>query len=96
MGMVYLVLPILGPSSLRDGIGLLWTQQPSHHVCRGSLSPHCGHQRSRSDEPNPETLDVYEELKRSAVEPYSAARDAYAQMRPKLVEMLSRTPGSER
>jgi phospholipid-binding lipoprotein MlaA len=84
----YLVLPILGPSSLRDGVGLAFdaTVQPTTFIPESpyvlTLIIGAGGRINRI----PETLDVYEELKRSAVEPYSAARDAYLQLRAKVVE----------
>lgn len=82
----YLVLPILGPSSLRDGVGLAVdaAAQPTTYVEVPFLLTAAISGAGRMNR-IPETLDVYEELKRSAVEPYSAARDAYAQMRAKIV-----------
>lgn len=84
----YLVLPILGPSSLRDGIGLAAdaAAQPTTYVVSApivlTLAISAGGRINRI----PETLDVYEELKRSAIEPYTAARDAYGQLRAKIVD----------
>jgi len=83
----YLVLPLLGPSSLRDGIGLAAdsTMQPTTFI---SGTPYVvtiivdGAGRVNRI---PHTLTIYEEFKRSAIEPYTAARDAYAQMRAKLI-----------
>jgi len=83
----YLVLPILGPSSLRDaiGLGVDAAAQPTSYIEVPFLLTAAISGAGRMNR-IPETLIVYEELKRSAVEPYSAARDAYAQMRAKMVE----------
>jgi phospholipid-binding lipoprotein MlaA len=82
----YLVLPFFGPSSLRDGLGLAGdlAAQPLTYVDIPlvlSFSVAAGARMNRL----PEMLDIYDELKRSAVEPYSSARDAFVQMRAKAV-----------
>jgi len=84
----YLVLPILGPSSLRDGVGLAVdaTAQPTTYIAEAPYLLTIAIGAAGRMNRIPETLDVYEELKRSAIEPYSAARDAYTQMREKIVE----------
>ena len=84
----YLVLPILGPSSLRDGIGLAAdaSAQPTTYIVNApfllTIAISAGGKINRI----PETLEIYEELKRSAIEPYTSARDAYAQSREKVVD----------
>lgn len=82
----YVVLPFIGPSSLRDTVGLAgdMAMQPLTYVdvpvvLTASIA--VGSRLNRL----PETLALYQELKRSALEPYSAARDAYAQLRAETV-----------
>lgn len=83
----YLVLPILGPSSLRDGFGMAVdaTIQPTTYIDAPYVLTLAISGAGRLNR-IPDTLDVYEELKRSAIEPYSAARDVYAQLRYKLIQ----------
>lgn len=84
----YLVLPLLGPSSLRDGIGLAAdaTIQPTTYLADPAYLLTVGIGAAGRVNRFPGTLDVYEEIKRSAIEPYSATRDAYVQYREKIVE----------
>ncbi len=83
----YLVLPILGPSSLRDGFGMAVdaTIMPTTYLDTPYLITILASGVGRVNR-LPGTLDVYMELKRSAIEPYTAARDAYAQYRLKVLE----------
>ncbi|MFZ5426139.1 MAG: MlaA family lipoprotein [Thermodesulfobacteriota bacterium] len=83
----YLVLPIIGPSSLRDGIGMAVdaTVQPTTYIDAPYILTLLASGAGRINR-LAETLKVYEELKRSAIEPYSAARDAYAQYRLKHIQ----------
>ena len=78
----YVVLPILGPSSLRDGIGegiSGWVLAPVQYlpeweykaIARGVDVV------NRS----PEAMQNYDTLKSAAVEPYAALRDAFASRR---------------
>jgi len=84
----YLVLPVLGPSSARDGFGLIVDTmiQPTSYLGQTpyliTLGVSAGGRMNRF----PETLEDYLEFMRAAVEPYTAMRDAYAQMRDKLVQ----------
>ncbi len=84
----YLVLPILGPSSLRDGFGMAVdaTIQPTTYIPDAPYVLTLLIAGAGRLNRIPDTLDIYEELKRSAIEPYSAARDAYAQYRRKLIQ----------
>jgi phospholipid-binding lipoprotein MlaA len=81
----YFVIPIIGPSSLRDGIGLtgdffLYPLTYSHNtkLVVGSYALYTVNRVSLS-------IGEYEDLKKSAVDPYVAVRDAYAQYRDKKV-----------
>ncbi|GFK95068.1 putative phospholipid-binding lipoprotein MlaA [Fundidesulfovibrio magnetotacticus] len=82
----YLVLPILGPSSLRDGFGMAVdaTLQPTTYVDVPYLLTAGLYGAGRVNR-LPEMIDLYMEIKRSAVEPYTAVRDAYAQLRERQV-----------
>jgi len=84
----YLVLPFLGPSSFRDGIGLLADSSmlPTSYLGRTPYLITLGGRTAGAVNSLPETLKDYLELQRIAIEPYTALRDAYAQSRAKLVE----------
>ena len=82
----YIVWPLLGPSTLRDSVGLAAGQflnplyyVESWEVCLGASALKTTNETSQS-------LGQYESLKEAAVEPYSALRDAYIQYRAKCVE----------
>jgi phospholipid-binding lipoprotein MlaA len=84
--MIYINWPILGPSSLRDSIGLagdtvlnpIYWLSPDYYVSGGvkagttqnSVSLHLGE---------------YEDFKQSALDPYVSMRDAYIQNRAKAI-----------
>jgi phospholipid-binding lipoprotein MlaA len=82
----YIVWPLLGPSSLRDTVGLVGDAflNPTYYVTpvRDSLAI------TATDEVNNTSLHIgdYEDLKKSAIDPYISIRDAYAQNRKKKVE----------
>ncbi len=83
---VYLYWPGLGPSNLRDSVGL-FTDFYFHPVfyLSGNLVFDFGYittERVNSLSINP---DVYEELKRISLDPYVAARQAYYEYRRKLI-----------
>ena len=78
----YLVLPLLGPSSIRDGIGLGisgYFLDPVHYI------PHWQYRYGVSAlmivNESPDQLRAYDQLKAAAVDPYVALRDAYASER---------------
>ena len=77
----YLVLPFLGPSSLRDGVGA---------VADGYLTPtsylnpfYVPIAISAANYINRASLQVgeYEDLKNASIDPYVAIKDAYIQYR---------------
>jgi phospholipid-binding lipoprotein MlaA len=82
----YIVWPILGPSSLRDTVGFVGDLflHPVTYV-----SPYEASFGIRAyDEVNDTSLHIgdYEDLKKSAIDPYISIRDAYVQNRQKKVE----------
>lgn len=81
----YLVLPFLGPSNLRDGIGLLgdnwldldwqiWGRHKANYDYLGSRVTESLNTLSLDK-------DTYEGIKRDSLDPYLFMRDAYAQYR---------------
>ena len=77
----YLVLPILGPSSLRDTIGLVGDSflKPVNYVEPWELS--VGIQAFDAVNRTSFRIGDYQALKDAAVDPYVAIRDAYIQNR---------------
>jgi phospholipid-binding lipoprotein MlaA len=83
----YLNLPVLGPSSLRDGIGSIGDafMDPVNYIVprtKYNLAVK-GYERVNATSL---TLGEYEDLKKSALDPYISVRDAYHQYRTKLIE----------
>jgi phospholipid-binding lipoprotein MlaA len=79
---IYINWPILGPSSLRDTVGLVGDAflDPLNYVIprtkyRMSVKTYNGVNKTSL------TIGDYEDLKRSALDPYVATRDAYFQYR---------------
>jgi phospholipid-binding lipoprotein MlaA len=82
----YIVLPILGPSTLRDSVGLTgdYFLQPVSYI-----RPFYTSLGARSYEiVNKTSLSIgeYESLKESALDPYTAFKDAYMQYREKAIQ----------
>lgn len=82
----YLVLPVLGPSSLRDGLGLAgdYFLDPVSYI-----TPMIDSMAIRSgDRVNDTSLRIgeYEDLKESAIDPYVSFRNAYLQYRNKKIK----------
>ncbi len=83
----YMVTPFLGPSSARDGFGMLIDlgTSPTTYI----FEPwYLGYILKAGDRFNmmPDLIDDYQELKKNAIEPYVAFRDFYVQYRDKLVK----------
>ncbi len=90
----YLVLPLLGPSSLRDGVGLVgdyalnpvnwpylwWYGSRSKHDWV-IVPPSANTLRS-----TPAQMDKYDTITKEAVDPYLSARSAYSQNRAEAVK----------
>lgn len=83
---LYIVIPILGPSSVRDGIGALGdaTVDPIYFV----FNDQDALAAKVFDSVNYLSLDndTYESLTDSSIDPYVTIRDAYLQSRKKSVE----------
>lgn len=82
----YIVWPILGPSTLRDSVGMVgnWFLNPVSYV-----HPTEAYLEIRAVETVNETsfkIGDYESLKEAAIDPYVALRNAYIQYRKKKVE----------
>ena len=77
----YIVWPFLGPSTLRDSAGMVgdYFLDPVNYVRPNILS--MGIHAGRTFNDIDQVLDMYDELNRTAVEPYSSFRDAYIQHR---------------
>jgi phospholipid-binding lipoprotein MlaA len=83
---LYLVWPLLGPSSLRDTAGRIGDRflSPVHYINPTETSVGI----TAYDKVNETSfrLGDYEDLKKSAIDPYISIRDAYLQHRKKKVE----------
>lgn len=78
---IYIVWPLLGPSNLRDSAGMVGDHflDPVTYVWPDGLSYALAGYRTFNK--LDDILDLYDSMKRSAVEPYAAVRDAYTQYR---------------
>jgi phospholipid-binding lipoprotein MlaA len=83
---LYLVWPGLGPSTLRDSVGMVADLflNPVTYVTSWEVSLGVGAVRTTNDFSF--SLGDYEALKSAAIEPYSAFRDAYLQYRAKQIQ----------
>ena len=83
---IYLVWPVLGPSTLRDSIGLAgdWFLNPINYVepTEASLAIWS------FDKVNQTSFRIgdYESLKEAAIDPYTAIRNVYLQLRKKKIK----------
>jgi phospholipid-binding lipoprotein MlaA len=86
----YLVLPFLGPSNLRDGIGrfadsrmdltyYLWGKDKNNYDYIGAIAIRVINNLSLDK-------DTYEGIKRDSLDPYLFVRDAYAQYRQNQID----------
>jgi phospholipid-binding lipoprotein MlaA len=83
---VYVVLPLLGPSTVRDTVGLIGGQllNPVHYVEPTEVSLAISAGKIANE--NTFTIGRYESFKSAAVDPYTAMRQAYIQYRDKQVK----------
>lgn len=81
----YLVLPILGPSTVRDGIGLYADGYPSPIYQLDNMSTRNQAYLTRGINLRAELLDKEKVLNEAMVDPYEFRRDAYLQYRKNLV-----------
>jgi len=82
----YLVLPLLGPSSLRDTAGLAgdWFLDPINYIDDDRVV--IGAHVLNAENEVSLRIGEYEDLTKSAIDPYVAVRDAYSQHRAKKVQ----------
>jgi len=86
----YIVIPFLGPSNLRDLVGLIGDRYPDvisepWSVLDGSEERFAASAVEFVSD-SPELMDTYESYKGSAIDPYSGIRDAYTQFRKREIE----------
>ena len=81
----YLVLPILGPSSARDTVGLAGDTYLDPTTYLLSWEAALGMRFVRAETDLTFRINEYEELTDAAVDPYAAVRDVYIQYRAKKV-----------
>lgn len=85
----YLVLPFVGPSSVRDGFGFLvdWTMRPQTYIGDEFFSYESvglyTHEQINSTSFH---LGEYEAFKKASVDPYVSMRDIFIQYRKNLIE----------
>lgn len=86
----YLVLPLLGPSNLRDLFGLVGDRavnpltEPYSVIEDSNLQLALG--ASGFVVQSPSLLDLYTKMKGSAIDPYSALKNGYLQKRRNMIE----------
>lgn len=73
----YIVWPILGPSTLRDSIGLIvdWLMNPLRYIDPWEV--YAGISTVHTINEFPGTFDLYRQVTSSAIEPYIALRNSY-------------------
>jgi len=83
----YLILPVVGPTSLRDTVGMVVdaTAQPTTYIDAPYVLT-VGISAAGRINRLPEMIDIYEEIKRASLEPYVSTRDAYAQLRARMIQ----------
>jgi phospholipid-binding lipoprotein MlaA len=85
----YLYLPILGPSGVRDGIGLAVDSFGIDPIAWYSYNPHNNQSVQWIElgatliDAKANTMDATDELKKSSIDYYAAFRSAYRQLREK-------------
>lgn len=88
----YLVLPLLGPSNLRDFGGLLVdrsvnpTKEPFSAIADWDWEWKLALSATEIITSSPDRLERYEELKGQAIDPYSSLKNSYIQFRRAAVE----------
>jgi len=85
-GIIYIVWPFIGPSTVRDTIGLAGDSfmDPINYL--EPFEVPLGLNAYRRINSTSLDLKSYEDLKNSSIEPYSAFRDAYIQYRQALIK----------
>ena len=82
----YLVLPLFGPSSLRDGVGFVGDifLDPINYI--GDLKWYAGVRLEEVINYSSLHMGVYEDIKKESLDPYLFIRNAYVQRRAKQVK----------
>ena len=83
---MYVVLPVLGPSSARDAVGLVGDAFLDPLTYLPTMEGAIGARSLRSETDLSFRIEEYDELTGAAVDPYIAVRDAYTQYREKRVK----------
>ena len=84
----YLVLPILGPSSVRDTTGLVFdtfTSDPVQYLHRHDVAASNWTRTAQFIDKRTELLDAKDLVDDASLDPYAFARDAYMQRRDSLI-----------
>jgi phospholipid-binding lipoprotein MlaA len=92
---VFLVWPFLGPSTLRDTVGMvgdLFMVNPLHFYSPSSWYVAAGIKGSQKINDTSLKIGDYEYVKEEAIDPYLASRDAYLQVRQRKVEEVRLRP----
>ena len=81
----YLVLPLLGPSTLRDTVGMVGDGflDPVSYI--GPVPYRLGARGFEITNDSPRMMADYDALKQGSIDPYTSLRDAYVQAREKLL-----------
>lgn len=81
----YLVLPLLGPSTLRDTVGMVGDGflDPISYI--GPVPYRLGARGLEVTNDSPRMIADYDALKQGSIDPYTSLRDAYVQAREKLL-----------
>jgi len=86
----YIIWPILGPSSLRDSVGLVgdYFLDPLFYFSPDPIPTEAAIGMTAHDEVNNTSFRIgdYEAFKEAAIDPYVSMRDGYVQKRKKQVE----------
>ena len=83
---MYIVLPVLGPSSARDAVGIVGDAFLDPLTYLTTTEGAIGARAVRSETDLSFRIEEYDELTGAAVDPYIAVRDAYIQYREKRVK----------
>jgi phospholipid-binding lipoprotein MlaA len=89
----YLILPLLGPSSVRDGVGMGisgYVLDPVHYLQEWEYRT--GATAFSIVNQSPEQMKAYDQLKAASVDPYVALRDAYSVRRTRRVVNETQVP----
>lgn len=89
----YLILPLLGPSSVRDGIGMGisgYVLDPVHYLQEWEYR--AAATATSVVNQSPEQMNAYDQLKAASVDPYVALRDAYSVRRTRRVVNDTQVP----